>query len=301
MNCLEHFIEYRPVLFAIAYRMLGSVVDAEDMVQETFIRCQQATHVTVQSPKTYLSTIVTRLCIDHLRSARVKREKYIGSWLPEPLITESYCVDRAELAESLSFAFLTLLECLSPIERAIFLLREVFDYDYVDIARIVDKSVPNCRQIFRRARQHLVLRKPNINTSLQQKEQIVERFLANWNQGDIKGLVTVMAEDVTFWSDGGGQVVAALKPLHGNLKVARFLSAIRSSKLLPTFTSQIAQINGQLGIINIVDNHPQSIFSFEFVDGYVQSIFAVVNPNKLSAIQLLSDTSQSKIQNGITY
>lgn len=283
MNCLENFIEYRPVLFAIAYRMLGSVVDAEDMVQETFIRCQQATQIPLH-PKTYLSTIVTRLCIDYLRSARVQRERYVGSWLPEPLITEPYGVDRTELTESLSFAFLILLECLSPIERAIFLLREVFDYDYEDIARIVDKSIPNCRQIFHRARQHLVLRQPNINTSVQQKEQIIERFLASWNQGDVKGLVAAMAENVTLWSDGGGQVVAALKPLYGSLKVARFLSAIRASKLLPVFTSHTFQINGQPGIINFVENHPQSVFCFEFDDGYVQSIFAVVNPDKLSLI-----------------
>lgn len=287
MNCFEHFSQYRPLLFSIAYRMLGSVADAEDMVQETFLRCQRVSQGAVQSPKRYLAAIVTRLCIDHLRSARVQREHYVGSWLPEPLISNQAAnqEDHAELAESLSFAFLTLLECLSPIERAIFLLREVFDYDYKDIAKIVDKSIPNCRQILRRARQH-ILYKPNVDISLQQKVKLTEQFLTSWYQGDMEGLVALMAEDATFWSDGGGKVVAAQRPLHGSVKVARFLTAIRRSKLLPRFTSQVAQVNGQPGIMNLVDDRPQSIFSFEFVDGYVQSIFAVVNPDKLRSVQL---------------
>jgi len=286
MNCLKHFSQYRPLLFSIAYRMLGSVVDAEDMVQETFLRCQRVSEETVQSPKTYLAAIITRLCIDHLRSARVQREQYVGSWLPEPLMSNqtSNPIDHVELAESLSFAFLMLLECLSPTERAIFLLHEVFDYDYADIAKIVNKSIPNCRQILRRARQYLPY-KPDVSKPFRQKTELTEQFLTSWNQGDMKGLVALMAEDVTFWSDGGGKVVAAQKPLHGSLKVARFLTAIRQSRLLPAFTSQIVQINGQPGIINLVDDHPQSIFSFEFVDGCVHSIFAVVNPDKLRSVQ----------------
>lgn len=287
MNCFEHFNQHRPLLFSIAYRMLGSVVDAEDMVQETFLRCQRVSEEMIQSPKTYLAAIVTRLCIDHLRSARVQREQYVGSWLPEPLIANQCFnpTDRAELAESLSFAFLTLLECLTPIERAVFLLREVFDYDYADIARIVGKSIPNCRQILRRARQHL-LYKPDVSTQAQQKSDLIEQFLMSWNQGDMAGLVALMAEDVTFCADGGGKVVAARKPLRGSVKVARFLTAIRQSKLIPTFTSQIVQINGQPGIINFVDDQPQSIFSLEFVDGHIHSIFAVVNPDKLRSAQL---------------
>jgi RNA polymerase sigma-70 factor (ECF subfamily) len=286
MNCFEHFNQHRPLLFSIAYRMLGSVADAEDMVQETFLRCQRVSEEAVQSPKTYLAAIVTRLCIDHLRSARVQREQYVGSWLPEPLIgiQVAHSIDYAELAESLSFAFLTLLECLSPIERAIFLLREVFDYEYADIANIVGKSIPNCRQILRRARQRL-LYKPNVIVS-SQKAELTEQFLASWNQGDVEGLVALMAENSIFWADGGGKVVAARKPLYGSVKVARFLTAIRHSKLIPAFTSQIVQINGQPGIINLVDNRPQSIFSFEFGDGCVRSIFAVVNPDKLKSVQV---------------
>ncbi len=287
MARLELFNQYRSLLFAIAYRMLGSTADAEDMVQEAWIRWQ-STQTAVESPKAFLSSLITRLCIDQLRSARVQRERYVRIWLPEPLITEQAndTGDDAELAESLSFAFLTLLECLSPTERAIFLLREVFDYDYGEIAKTVGKSIPNCRQIVCRARQHLVLRRSNIRPSLQQKEEVVAQFLTSWNQGDLQELVALMAENITFWSDGGGQVIAAQRPLHGCQKVARFLVAIRRSRLIPTLSSQIIQINGQPGFLNFAEGQPQSIFSFEFVSEGIEAIFAVVNPQKLKAIQL---------------
>ena len=287
MQRLEIFNQYRSLLFAIAYRMLGSHADAEDMVQETWIRWQ-STQAVVQSPKAFLSSIITRLCIDRLRLARVQREKYVGIWLPEPLMTEPIyqSEDHAELAESLSFAFLTLLECLSPTERAIFLLREVFDYDYSEIAITVGKSIPNCRQIVCRARQHLVLRRPGISPSLQQKEKIVEAFLASWNQGDVQQLIALMAEDITFWSDGGGQATAAHHPLQGCRKVARFLIAIRRSRLIPMLHPQIVQINDQPGIVNVVEGNTQSTFSFEFSDQIIQSIFAVVNPEKLKGVKL---------------
>jgi RNA polymerase sigma-70 factor (ECF subfamily) len=285
MDRLAVFNQHRSPLFAIAYRMLGSVSDAEDIVQEAWLRWQ-TTETVVHSPKAFLSSLVTRLCIDHLRSARVKREQYVGTWLPEPLLTEQMAdsKDAAELSESLSIAFLMLLECLSPTERAVFLLREAFDYDYVDIARIVNKSVSNCRQIVRRARQHLVLRRPTINPSVQQKAAIVEQFLTSWNQGDVQGLVALLAEDVTYWGDGGGQAVTALKPLHGRPKVAHVLVVIRHRRL-PTLTSRIVQVNGQPGIINFLDGQLHSVLSFELVDDCIRSIFAVVNPEKLKAVK----------------
>ena len=287
MDRLSLFNQYRSLLFAIAYRMLGSAADAEDMVQEAWIRWQ-ATQTTVHSPKAFLSRLITRLCIDQLRSARVKRETYVGVWLPEPLVDNTNTVrqDPAELAESLSFAFLMLLECLSPTERAIFLLREVFDYDYAEIAEVVGKSVVNCRQIASRARRHLVWRKPGNPISLEQKEDVVAQFLASWKQGDIKRLVSLMAEDITFWADGGGQVTAAQRPLHGSYKVARFLMAIRRSPLVLPFSSHVVQINQQPGILNVVEDVPQSTFSFEFSDTSVQAIFAVVNPDKLKSVML---------------
>ena len=287
MNQLEVFNQHRPLLFAIAYRMISSVADAEDIVQEAWLRWQPVNEI-VQSPKAFLSSLVTRLCIDYLRSARVRREQYVGTWLPEPLLTEqiSHRQDYTELAESLSFAFLTLLECLSPTERAIFLLREVFDYNYEDIAKIVNKSASNCRQITRRARQHLILRRPRVSPSPQKQEELIEQFCAYWNQGDVHKLIAMMAEDITFWADGGGQAIAIQKPMYGCLKVSRFLVAIRRSKQIPDLIPKIVQVNGQLAVVNFVNKKPQSVFNFEFSNDCIQSIFAVVNPEKLKAIQI---------------
>jgi RNA polymerase sigma-70 factor (ECF subfamily) len=289
---LEIFTQYRPLLFAIAYRMLGTVADAEDMVQESWLRWQTAKSA-AKSPKAYLSKLITRLCIDHLRSARVQREMYIGPWLPEPLVTDLSSnppADQAVLSDSLSFAFLRLLECLSPIERAVFLLREVFDYDYIDIAKIVNKSPPNCRQILCRARRRLPLSSAlaPLKTGLtpEQQQELVECFLRSWNQGDVMGLIVLMAEDAIFWADGGGKAVAARKPLQGHLKIARFLIAIQRSQRLPRFTPKIAWVNGQPGIVNLDKGYPQSVFSIEWTGRGLQSIFAVVNPDKLRAVRL---------------
>lgn len=287
MKRLEVFNQYRSLLFAIAYRMLGSVTDAEDILQEAWIRWQKTDSI-VQSPKAFLSSTVTRLCIDQLRSARVQRERYIGTWLPEPLLTESAenSQDNAELAETLSFAFLMLVECLSLTERAVFLLREVFDYDYEDIAQVVGKSITNCRQIVRRSRQHLVLRRPTMQTSTRSQEALIEQFLTYWNQGDLQGLITLMSEDIAFWSDDGGKAIAAQKPLYGSLKIARFLIAIRASNLAPVLLPELIQTNGQLGILNrLTSGEPHSIFSFNVVHEKIQSIFAVVNPEKLRAVR----------------
>jgi RNA polymerase sigma-70 factor, ECF subfamily len=282
MNQLEIFNQYRSLLFAIAYRMLGSIADGEDMVQEAWLRWQNVKEE-VRSPKAYLSALVTRLCINYLQSARVRREQYVGTWLPEPLVTESP-LDRAELAESLSMGFLLLLECLSPTERAVFLLREVFSYDYAAIAIIVNKSVPNCRQMVRRTRQHLALCRPTISPSPQQQEQLIEQLLTLWNRGDVEGLVALMAEDITASSDGGGQAIAARKPIQGHLKVARYLVALRRSRFLPSLTSQIAQINGQIGVMNFADDKLHSVMSFEFNRDRIYRIYSVLNPDKLKVL-----------------
>ena len=188
VNSFEQFERHRTLLFAIAYRMLGSVADAEDMVQETFLRWQQVSKAKVTSPKNYLVSIVTRLCIDRLRSARVQPEQYIGTWLPEPIVTAATSdpADMVELADSLSTAFLVLLESLSPTERAVFLLREVFEYDYGEVGQIVNKTPANCRQIFRRARQRLAARRSHFDITPQQQEQITEKFIQAWNRGDLQ-------------------------------------------------------------------------------------------------------------------
>ena len=195
---LAEFNQYRSLLFAIAYCMLGSVMDAEDMVQETFLRWQQASASAIRSTKAYLTTIITRLCIDHLRSAQVQREQYVGSWLPEPIVTEKSAdpIAMAELSDSLAMSFLVLLERLSPIERAVFLLREVFDYDYDEIGGIVEKNPTNCHQIARRARQHLALEKSRFQVNPQHQERLTQQFMQAFRQGDLQGLLDLLAEDV---------------------------------------------------------------------------------------------------------
>lgn len=284
MNSLEAFNHHRRLLFGIAYRMLGTVSDAEDMVQETFLRWQQTSR-TVQSPKNYLATTITRLCIDHLRSARVRREQYVGPWLPEPLLTQQSGdpAEQVELADSLSMAFLVMLERLSPSERAVFLLREVFEYDYPEIAQIVDKSPENCRQILRRSRQHLATERPRFHVSPQQQEQITSQFLDASSQGNLQDLLTLLAKDVTFWSDSGGQVAAALKPIQGAMKVARFLLAIQQ-KWLPTASAELVEINGQSSMLIRSGSDIHSVTTFEIVEGYIQTIYSVRNPEKLKRL-----------------
>jgi RNA polymerase sigma-70 factor (ECF subfamily) len=249
------------------------------------LRWQQTTIDTVKSAKSYLTTIMTRLCIDYLRSARVQREQYIGTWLPEPMLTQTSTTpaEIIELADSLSLAFLTVLECLSPIERAVFLLRDVFEYDYDEISQMVGKSPTNCRQILRRAKQHLTAERPRFPASPQQREQITAQFLEASTKGNLPDLLLLLAQDVTYHSDGGGQVTAALKPLQGNQKVARFLWAIQQ-KWLCYATSRLIEINGQPGIIYVMHGTVYSAMTFELVDGRIQSIYNVRNPDKLKQI-----------------
>ncbi|GAP96632.1 RNA polymerase sigma-70 factor [Leptolyngbya sp. NIES-2104] len=252
-------------------------------MQETFLRWQQTPRTRVRSAKNYLATTITRLCIDHLRSARVRREQYVGPWLPEPLLTHQDPAEQVELADSLSMAFLVMLERLSPIERAVFLLREVFEYDYPEIAQIVDKSSENCRQILRRSRQHLAAERPRFPVSPQQQEQITSQFLAASSQGNLQDLLTLLAKDVTFWSDSGGQVPAALKPIRGAMKVARFLLAIQQ-KWLPTASAELVEINGQSSLLIRNGNDIHSVMTFEIVEGYIQTIYSVRNPEKLKRL-----------------
>ena len=277
MELLEIFQQYRPLLFALSYRMLGSVSEAEDILQEAWIRWQ-ITSTIIKSPKAFLCSLTTRLCIDRLRYLQREREKYIGLWLPEPLITQQ---DSLETSESLTYAFLVLLECLSPTERAVFILREVFDYEYTHIASIVHKSIPNCRQIFHRARKSILQNQSEFNLSRQEQNLIVEQFIVAWNQGDLNKLLDLMAEDVTFYADGGGKVTAAQKPLQGQFKVTRFLLAIKRSRLIPNFYSQTILVNNKVGILNTIERQPQSVFSFHFIQHKISTIFAVVNPDKL--------------------
>ncbi|MEM7347479.1 MAG: RNA polymerase sigma-70 factor, partial [Chloroflexota bacterium] len=247
------FDEYRSYLFSVAYRMLGSAMEAEDMVQETFLRWQKVTEDKIESVKAYLTTIITRLCLDHLRSAKVQRENYVGAWLPEPLVSEQVPdpEDNVDLAESLSIAFLILLESLTPTERAVFLLREVFDYDYVDVARIVNKTEANCRQMVRRARQHITARRPRFDPDPAAQEKLLLQFMEACLSGDMPGLLTLLADDITFRSDGGGQINSALNPIYGADKVSRFLFGVLK-KVPDGLTPHLARVNNRPGVISYV-------------------------------------------------
>jgi len=278
------FAAARPLLFSIAYRMLGSVMDAEDVVQEAYLRWQEAPDVDVRSPQAYLTTIVTRLSINHLRSARVQRESYIGPWLPEPVVTAPDADPQSsmELAESLSMAFLVLLERLSPVERAVFLLREVFDFEYDEIARIVDKTAANCRQLFTRAKKHVGAPRARFTADSAQAQQLMQRFAQAAAAGDMEGLLAVLAEDITVWADGGGKAEgAARKPVHGAEAVAKFTLGARK-RFAPVL--QPAQINGQPGFIAYVQGKPVAAMVCDIHAGRIQNMYVVANPDKLQKL-----------------
>ena len=278
--------QLRPLMFSIAYRMTGSVGDAEDIVQEEVIRTYRAASqgTLVESPKAFVTTTTTRLAIDHLRSARVRRESYVGTWLPEPLVTDPDPgpAERAEMSDSLSLAFLVLLESLSPVERAVFLLREVFGYDYAEIAEAVNKSEPNCRQIFARARRHVDQGRPRFEASRQQGTDLTERFLAVLRGGDLEAFIDTLAPDVVMYGDGGGKAPAGTRPVYGREKVTRLLRGLVRQTERWAAEFHPAQVNGQPGIIAYDrDGKPFGFMAFEVLDGQVQAIRSVINPDKL--------------------
>lgn len=289
MTGAEPFDEYRPLLFAIAYRMLGSVMDAEDVVQEAYLRWQGTAASAVESPKAYLSTIVTRLCIDQLRSARVQREQYVGPWLPEPLVGDAApdVAETSALHESLAMAFLVLLESLTPVERAVFLLHDVFAYDYGEIASIVGRTEPNCRQLARRARGFLAERRPRFDASREQQEQLTRQFVHACTTGDLPALVATLADDVTVWSDGGGKVNAARNPIHGADAVARLMIAI-VRKAPAGLDTRATRVNGQPGLVSYLAGQPFAVLLFDVAGGRIQGIRVVVNPDKLQRLALPS-------------
>jgi len=283
-------------LFSIAYRMTGSVMEAEDAVQEAYLRWQQASEDEVRSPSSYLSTVVTRLCIDRLRSARVRREQYVGPWLPEPVLGEQAkeIESKADLEDTLSMSFLVLLESLTPVERAVFLLREVFGYEYAEIASLVGKSEANCRQISRRARQSVAARRPRFESSPKQEERLMEGFLQASLEGDMEALLALLSEDVILYSDGGGKTRAALRPIYGADKVARFLTGILSN-IPPDFAVRQTRINGRPGLVGYFgDGSPQSVVSIEVAEGSIMAIRLVVNPEKLGSVPPLEHAEREE-------
>jgi RNA polymerase sigma-70 factor (TIGR02957 family) len=281
------FEELRPAAFAIAYRMLGSVSEAEDVVQEAFLRLHRMLREgeRVESPRAYLSTVVTRLCIDQLRSARARRERYVGEWLPEPLLAsdEADPARHAEVADSLSLAFLVLLESLSPEQRAAFLLREVFDYPYDQIARIVGKSEDNTRQLVTRARRQVQEGRPRFEASRERREVLARRFFAAAVDGELEALEELLAHDVVLHGDGGGKAPALAHPVHGRAKVARTLLAwFRAAARIGGVSLQAAEVNGQPGALLLdPEGRLVTVLSVDVADGQVQAIRSIVNPDKL--------------------
>jgi RNA polymerase sigma-70 factor (ECF subfamily) len=277
--------ELRPLLFSIAYRMIGSVTEAEDIVQEAFLRYHRAQPVDVENPKAYLSAVTTRLSIDHLRSARARREEYVGPWLPEPLLADERAPDpseEAELADSLSLAFLVLLERLSPVERAAFLLREVFDYPYDEIADVIDRSQDNARQLVVRARRHVDAERARFDASREAQEELTERFMQAVHDGDTEGLIEMLAADVVAYADGGGKAQAPRKPLHGSDRVARFLVAVAKSGAAGLSIEPVV-VNGRPGRLFLDgEGRPAGVLTLDVADGIIQGVRIVANPDKLA-------------------
>lgn len=281
---MEVHEELRPYLFAIAYRMLGSVAEAEDVVQDAFVRYEEA-DVEPDSPKAYLATVTTRLAIDELRSARNQREVYPGEWLPEPIVDDD-ATRHAEMSDTLSLAFLHLLEKLSPVERAVFLLREVFDYPYDDVARIVGKSPENCRQILARAHRHIEAGRKRFDVSREEREEVARRFIAAWEEGETETLIELLAPDATVYGDGGGKAPAMPGPLVGAERVAKALIGWGQQAVERGLTHRPADVNGEPGLVFYgPDEEPLWVAELEIADGVVVAVRSVLNPDKLAHLR----------------
>jgi RNA polymerase sigma-70 factor (TIGR02957 family) len=298
MTEAEQFPELRRSAFAIAYRMLGSVSEAEDVVQEGFLRLHRARAggERIQSPRAYLSTVVSRLSLDHLRSARVRRETYIGEWLPEPLLAsaDDDPAHKAEMADSLSLAFLVLPESLSPEQRAAFLLREVFDESYERIAEIIGSSAQNARQLASRARRHVQERRPRFETSREQRDELATRFFAAAEEGDLEALEQLLAHDVVLRGDGGGKAPALARAVHGRARVARTLiGGLRAAaRRIGGLSSRREEVNGQPGAL-LFDGEGRliAVMILDVAEGQIQSVNSIVNPDKLRHLGPLADLS----------
>jgi RNA polymerase sigma-70 factor, ECF subfamily len=274
--------DLRPLMLSIAYRMVGSFSEAEDLVQDAYERLHREGDVA--APRAWLSTVVTRLCIDHLRSARVRREQYYGTWLPEPVLADP-APDAAVRAESLSMAVLVLLESLSPVERAVFVLREAFDYGYDEIAEIVGKTPENCRQLAVRARRHVDERRPRFEPSREQRDELMKRFVAALQEGETEPLVALLAEDAAFYGDGGGKAPSLPRPLHGRDRVAPVLAGFGRVAMRGGYTIRVVEVNGDPGLLGLdADGTLIAAQAFEISDGVVWAIRSIVNPEKLAHI-----------------
>jgi RNA polymerase sigma-70 factor (ECF subfamily) len=290
--------ELRPRAFAIAYRMLGSVSEAEDVVQEALLRLYRAEESgeTIESPRSWLATVVTRLALDELRSARSRRETYVGDWLPEPVITngEDQPAAEAELADSLSLAFLVLLESLTPEQRAVFLLHDVFDYPYSEVARIVEKGEAAVRQLAVRARRRVDEQRPRFEASKEERDELADRFFEAAREGELAELEALLAEDVVLHGDGGGKVPALARPVHGSNRVARTLvNWNRAGGRIPGLEVRRVTLNGQPGAISFdAEGHVLNAIALDIADGRIQAVRSLVNPDKLGHFGEPADWSE---------
>jgi RNA polymerase sigma-70 factor, ECF subfamily len=295
--------DLRPLMFAIAYRMVGSVSDAEDLVQEAYLRMQQALAVgtAVDSPRAYLATVVTRLAIDHLRSARVRRETYPGPWMPEPVVerVDEAPAESAELSDSMSIAYLVLLEQLSATERAVFLLHDVFGYRFDEIAPIVDRSEAGCRQIAVRARRRLDLDHPRFERDARRRSQVAEQFLVAFREGDIDALLRLLSEDVVFVGDGGGKAAALPEPIHGRDRVVHLLRAFANQNQRLNLRFEPARINGQPGaVVRDLDGLVVTVLALDIARGVVQIVRSIVNPDKIGHLGAVSPLTRRASRSG---
>jgi RNA polymerase sigma-70 factor (TIGR02957 family) len=286
----EAFEEHRALLFAVAYRMLGAVADAEDIVQDAWLRWSAADHAKVADPRAYLIRIVTNTAIDRLRSVRVRRESYVGPWLPEPILTSPDVAEDVELAESVSLAMLVVLETLTPLERAVFVLREVFDMSHAEIASTLDRTEVSVRQTASRARRRVAERRPRYATDRAEQRRVTEEFLAATVGGDMDRLMAVLAPGVVLISDGGGKRKAAPRPIEGAAKVARWLAGIRRTPYydgvpVPEMELRLAEINGAPGAVFYGRGKVLTVLAPEVSDGRVAVIRLVANPDKLRAVE----------------
>ena len=289
---MESFETYRTYLFAIAYRMLGSALDAEDAVQETYLRYQAAPPETIRSLKAYLTTIISRFCVDQLQLARRKRELYVGPWLPEPILTaetaeRAETTDperRVEAQESVSLAFLVLLEQLQPFERAVFLLREVFAYEFAEIAGLLGKGEAACRRSFSRARLHLRAQRPRFPASPQAHRQLLGEYFQAVQTGELTPLVDLLAENVTLWADGGANTrTFALRPIHGRDAVARI--SLGTRRFWPEgYRAEFREVNGQAALVMRTGARAWSVLTIEVEEGRIQTIWVIANPDKLARV-----------------
>ncbi|GLZ06995.1 RNA polymerase sigma24 factor [Actinomadura sp. NBRC 104412] len=290
----ESFQEYRDLLFAVAYRMLGTAADAEDAVQDAWLRWSAADRSDVEDPRAYLVRITTNLALDRLRSAQVQRETYVGPWLPEPILTSPDVAEEAELAESVSMAMLVVLETLSPLERAVFLLKDVFGFPYAEIAQALDRSETAVRQIGTRARKHVEARRPRFSIDRRERQTVIDRFVDAALGGDLNKLMEVLAPDVALWTDGGGKIKAARRIIHGADKVARWVAGVTGRPYAGVQPEDMrirsADINGVPGIVVDGPERPICTITVDVDErGKVAAVHVVANPDKLRAITANSE------------